>query len=259
MEWLIIDLPVICLLRTEDDRPILQPADRGSVAQRRLLVLHACSGLGWIRPRPHGGDLHHQLEKQRRVSHVSITSVHWSVGQSVRAAVETGFKRKDLFLFRSFISYTMAVIAVNFLLPLSVMFYCYYNVSVTVRRHKTSNCLDRINIDWSDQMDVTKVTTEPNRVSHFLCCLWFSATCGVQLPDCRSMIFTKQKLFLLFISFSLFPLFNVHLNTGAHALCVLTQTLAVKPHRYVRDHRRPSGGRLWFEEETSTASLCSIA
>lgn len=62
-----------------------------------------------------------------------------------------------LLLCSSFISYTMAVIAVNFVLPLSVMFYCYYNVSVTVRRHKANDCLDSINIDWSDQMDVTKV------------------------------------------------------------------------------------------------------
>lgn len=55
----------------------------------------------------------------------------------------------------------MTVIAVNFLFPLSVMFYCYYNVSVTVKRYKASNCLDSINIDWSDQMDVTKVKSEP--------------------------------------------------------------------------------------------------
>lgn len=65
-----------------------------------------------------------------------------------------------LFLHSSFVSYTMAVIAVNFVVPLSVMFYCYYNVSVTVRRYKASNCLESINIDWSDQMDVTKVKTK---------------------------------------------------------------------------------------------------
>lgn len=61
----------------------------------------------------------------------------------------------------------MAVIAVNFVMPLSVMFYCYYNVSVTVRRYKVSNCLDSINIDWSDQMDVTKVS--PRAHSYFFC------------------------------------------------------------------------------------------
>ncbi len=62
-----------------------------------------------------------------------------------------------LFDFRSFVSYTMTVITVNFIIPLAVMFYCYYNVSVTVKRYKASNCLDSINMDWSDQMDVTKV------------------------------------------------------------------------------------------------------
>ncbi|KAJ4939232.1 hypothetical protein JOQ06_028688, partial [Pogonophryne albipinna] len=56
----------------------------------------------------------------------------------------------------SFISYTMAVIAVNFILPLSIMLYCYYNVSVTMKRYKASNGLDSINMDWTDQMDVTK-------------------------------------------------------------------------------------------------------
>lgn len=51
----------------------------------------------------------------------------------------------------------MTVIGVNFVMPLSIMFYCYYHVSTTVKRYKASNCLDNINIDWSDQMDVTKV------------------------------------------------------------------------------------------------------
>lgn len=51
----------------------------------------------------------------------------------------------------------MAVIAVNFMLPLFVMFYCYYNVSVTVKQYKANNCADNINIEWSEEMDVTKV------------------------------------------------------------------------------------------------------
>lgn len=62
-----------------------------------------------------------------------------------------------LLIHSSFISYTMAVIGVNFMLPLSVMFYCYFNVSVTVNQYKSSNCLDDLNVEWSDQMDVTKV------------------------------------------------------------------------------------------------------
>ena len=51
----------------------------------------------------------------------------------------------------------MAVIAVNFVVPLGVMFYCYYNVSITMKRFKASNCLENLNMDWSDQMDVTRV------------------------------------------------------------------------------------------------------
>ncbi|XP_077477497.1 visual pigment-like receptor peropsin [Stigmatopora argus] len=58
----------------------------------------------------------------------------------------------------SFISYTMAVICVNFAAPLAIMFYCYYHVSATVNRYKANNCLDNINVDWSDQMDVTKMS-----------------------------------------------------------------------------------------------------
>ncbi|XP_051504059.1 visual pigment-like receptor peropsin isoform X2 [Myxocyprinus asiaticus] len=58
----------------------------------------------------------------------------------------------------SFVSYTMAVITINFIIPLLVMFYCYYNVSVTVKRYKANNCLESINMDWSDQMDVTKMS-----------------------------------------------------------------------------------------------------
>ncbi|KAG6932575.1 retinal pigment epithelium-derived rhodopsin -like protein, partial [Chelydra serpentina] len=58
----------------------------------------------------------------------------------------------------SFVSYTMTVIAVNFVVPLTVMFYCYYNVSRTMKQYTTSNCLESINIDWSDQVDVTKMS-----------------------------------------------------------------------------------------------------
>nr|XP_028599877.1 visual pigment-like receptor peropsin isoform X1 [Podarcis muralis] len=58
----------------------------------------------------------------------------------------------------SFVSFTMSVIAVNFVIPLSVMFYCYFNVSRTMKRYARSSCLESINIDWSDQVDVTKVS-----------------------------------------------------------------------------------------------------
>src|SRR4029434_2236340 len=64
------------------------------------------------------------------------------------------------FAIRSFVSYTMCVIVANFILPLSIMCYCYYHVSVTMKRYKASNGLDNINMDWSDQMDVTKASPQ---------------------------------------------------------------------------------------------------
>ncbi|XP_061700294.1 visual pigment-like receptor peropsin [Syngnathoides biaculeatus] len=70
------------------------------------------------------------------------------------ATCTINWRKNDL----SFISYTMTVIVVNFVVPLAIMFYCYYNVSVTVNRYNGSNSLDDINIDWSEQMDVTKMS-----------------------------------------------------------------------------------------------------
>uniref|UniRef100_F7E735 Retinal pigment epithelium-derived rhodopsin homolog n=1 Tax=Ornithorhynchus anatinus TaxID=9258 RepID=F7E735_ORNAN len=58
----------------------------------------------------------------------------------------------------SFISYTMTVIAVNFAVPLIVMFYCYYNVSKAMRQYPASRVLENLNIDWSEQVDVTKMS-----------------------------------------------------------------------------------------------------
>lgn len=86
----------------------------------------------------------------------------------------------------------MAVIAVNFVVPLCVMFYCYYSVTVTVRRYKASNCLDCINMDWSDQMDVTKV-----KLSHSfrLCLLMPHASVFIKC------MFKQRRTLLVKISF----------------------------------------------------------
>lgn len=86
----------------------------------------------------------------------------------------------------------MAVIAVNFVVPLCVMFYCYYSVTVTVRRYKASNCLDCINMDWSDQMDVTKV-----KLSHSfrLCLLMPHASVFIKC------MFKQRRILLVKISF----------------------------------------------------------
>ncbi|XP_058471767.1 visual pigment-like receptor peropsin [Solea solea] len=104
----------------------------------------------------------------------------------------------------SFISYTMAVIAVNFVLPLWVMFYCYYNVSVTVTRHKAGNCLDSINIDWSDQMDVTKMSIVMIVMflvawsPYSIVCLWASFGDPMTIPAPMAIIaplFAKSSTF----------------------------------------------------------------
>ncbi|XP_065401399.1 visual pigment-like receptor peropsin isoform X2 [Macaca fascicularis] len=59
---------------------------------------------------------------------------------------------------RSFVSYTMTVIAINFIVPLTVMFYCYYHVTLSIKHHATSDCTESLNREWSDQIDVTKVS-----------------------------------------------------------------------------------------------------
>ncbi|XP_078533610.1 visual pigment-like receptor peropsin [Lissotriton helveticus] len=58
----------------------------------------------------------------------------------------------------SFVSYTMSVVAVNFIGPLSVMFYCYYKVSKAMKQYTHTSSLQSINMDWSDQLDVTKMS-----------------------------------------------------------------------------------------------------
>uniref|UniRef100_A0AAY4CDI8 G-protein coupled receptors family 1 profile domain-containing protein n=1 Tax=Denticeps clupeoides TaxID=299321 RepID=A0AAY4CDI8_9TELE len=104
----------------------------------------------------------------------------------------------------SFISYTMAVIAVNFVVPLSVMFYCYYNVSVTVRRYKATNSLDTINMDWSDQMDVTKMSVVMIVMflvawsPYSMVCLWASFSDPKTIPAPMAIIaplFAKSSTF----------------------------------------------------------------
>ncbi|XP_023565897.1 visual pigment-like receptor peropsin [Octodon degus] len=58
----------------------------------------------------------------------------------------------------SFVSYTMTVIAVNFIVPLAVMSYCYFHVTRCIRRHTAGDCPRDLNRDWSDQVDVTKMS-----------------------------------------------------------------------------------------------------
>ncbi|XP_040275807.1 visual pigment-like receptor peropsin [Bufo bufo] len=93
-----------------------------------------------------------------------INAIFWSVmpivGWSSYAPDPTGatctinWRKNDAL----FISYTMTVVVVNFIVPLLVMFYCYYNVSRTMKGYDSRNSLGGGNLDWSDQADVTKMS-----------------------------------------------------------------------------------------------------
>ncbi|XP_078262354.1 visual pigment-like receptor peropsin isoform X2 [Rhinoraja longicauda] len=47
---------------------------------------------------------------------------------------------------------------VNFVVPLSIMFFCYYNVSKTMKRVAQHSGMENVTLDWSDQLDVTKMS-----------------------------------------------------------------------------------------------------
>ncbi|XP_063080315.1 visual pigment-like receptor peropsin [Engraulis encrasicolus] len=103
-----------------------------------------------------------------------------------------------------FVSYTICVILVNFLVPLGIMFYCYYNVTATVKRYKSGNGMDNANIDWSDQIDVTKMSVV--MIAMFLVawspysivCLWASFSDPSTIPAPMAIIaplFAKSSTF----------------------------------------------------------------
>uniref|UniRef100_A0A8C5KM99 Retinal pigment epithelium derived rhodopsin homolog n=1 Tax=Jaculus jaculus TaxID=51337 RepID=A0A8C5KM99_JACJA len=58
----------------------------------------------------------------------------------------------------SFVSFTMMVIVINFIVPLTVMFYCYYHVTRSINSHATGDCTAHLSRDWVHQVDVTKMS-----------------------------------------------------------------------------------------------------
>ncbi|XP_048853167.1 visual pigment-like receptor peropsin [Brienomyrus brachyistius] len=104
----------------------------------------------------------------------------------------------------SFVSYTMAVVLVNFLIPLLAMLYCYYNVSVSMKRYISSNHLDVTNLDWSDQVDVTKMSIVMILMflvawsPYAIVCLWASFGDPRTIPATMAIIaplFAKSSTF----------------------------------------------------------------
>ncbi|KAL2098948.1 hypothetical protein ACEWY4_005428 [Coilia grayii] len=160
-------------------------------------------------------DISHTLTKRwyaMMILAAWINAVFWSsmplVGWAGYAPDPTGatctvnWRKNDA----SFVSYTMCVILVNFIIPLCIMFYCYYNVTATVKRYKTGNCLDNINIDWSDQIDVTKARMSIIMIVMFLVawspysimCLWASFSDPRTIPAPMAIIaplFAKSSTF----------------------------------------------------------------
>ncbi|XP_069779223.1 visual pigment-like receptor peropsin [Narcine bancroftii] len=103
-----------------------------------------------------------------------------------------------------FVSYTMTVIGVNFVVPLLIMFFCYYNVSKTVTRFACHNGLETITLDWSDQLDVTKMSAVMIVVflvawsPYAIVCLWSSFGNPKLIPPSMAIVaplFAKSSTF----------------------------------------------------------------
>ncbi|XP_038648982.1 visual pigment-like receptor peropsin [Scyliorhinus canicula] len=103
-----------------------------------------------------------------------------------------------------FVSYTMTVIAVNFMAPLSIMFFCYYNVSKTMKRFTQHDSLQNIILDWSDQLDVTKMSVVMIVMflvawsPYSIVCLWSSFGNPKHIPPAMAIIaplFAKSSTF----------------------------------------------------------------
>ncbi|KAG9480221.1 visual pigment-like receptor peropsin [Eleutherodactylus coqui] len=139
-----------------------------------------------------------------------INAVFWSVmpivGWSSYAPDPTGatctinWRKNDA----SFISYTMTVVVVNFIVPLMVMFYCYYNVSRTMKGYDSRNSLGGTNVDWSDQADVTKMSVVMILMfliawsPYSIVCLWSSFGDPKQISPAMAIIaplFAKSSTF----------------------------------------------------------------
>ncbi|KAM4834504.1 visual pigment-like receptor peropsin [Thomomys bottae] len=104
----------------------------------------------------------------------------------------------------SFVSYTMTVIVINFIVPLTVMFYCYYHVTRSIKCHATSECSVTLSRDWSDQVDVTKMSIVMILMflvawsPYSIVCLWASFGDPKKIPPPMAIIaplFAKSSTF----------------------------------------------------------------
>ncbi|EPY78064.1 hypothetical protein CB1_001130008 [Camelus ferus] len=98
----------------------------------------------------------------------------------------------------------MMVVAINFIVPLIVMFYCYYHVTRSIKCRATSNCTEYLNRDWSDQVDVTKMSVIMILMfllawsPYSIVCLWASFGDPKKIPPSMAIIaplFAKSSTF----------------------------------------------------------------
>ncbi|KAK2116105.1 hypothetical protein P7K49_006731 [Saguinus oedipus] len=94
-------------------------------------------------------------------------------------------------------------------LPDIVMFYCYYRVTLSIKHHTTSDCTESLNRDWSDQIDVTKISFFHMSVimicmflvawsPYSIVCLWASFGDPKKIPPAMAIIaplFAKSSTF----------------------------------------------------------------
>ncbi|XP_043918067.1 visual pigment-like receptor peropsin [Protopterus annectens] len=104
----------------------------------------------------------------------------------------------------SFVSYTMTVIAVNFIVPLMVMFYCYYKVSRAMTYYRNNGYLENVSINWSNQRDVTKMSVVMIVMflvawsPYSIVCLWSAFGTPSHIPPAMAIIaplFAKSSTF----------------------------------------------------------------
>ncbi|XP_007534554.1 visual pigment-like receptor peropsin [Erinaceus europaeus] len=104
----------------------------------------------------------------------------------------------------SFVSYTMTVIAINFMVPLAVMLYCYYHVTRSMKCHTARSCAEYVHGDWSDQVDVTKMSVIMILMflvawsPYSVVCLWASFGDPKKIPPSMAImapLFAKSSTF----------------------------------------------------------------
>ncbi|XP_049642507.1 visual pigment-like receptor peropsin [Suncus etruscus] len=103
----------------------------------------------------------------------------------------------------SFVSYTMAVIAINFIMPLTLMVYCYCHVAWAIKCHTTCESTGHLN-DWSSQVAVTKMSVIMILMflaawsPYAIVCLWASFGDPKAIPPMMALIaplFAKSSTF----------------------------------------------------------------